>query len=135
MAFRSVFEAYLRSLRIKKSAISVCRHFRRLASMQDAGPECKLFYLGSLVSVDEDQIGGELSTTPQTTTLHDAVRVSCYEVVQYLIQMGFNVIATDENNQTATDLALSLGNTDSQERREIVTRLPDRFRSDSRGKG
>ena len=43
-----------------------------------------------------------------TTSLHDAVRVGNYPVVEYLVRSGFVVTARDSDNKTATDIALEL---------------------------
>lgn len=114
---RSVFEVYLRSLVVKKSALIVCRHFRRIACMNQANPHSKLFYLGSLASLDRDVIGSSVSNSPRTTTLQDTVRAGCYEVVQYLIQIGFNVTARDVNNH------LAMSCRDTREGREFLNLL------------
>ncbi|KAJ5712750.1 serine threonine protein kinase [Penicillium malachiteum] len=99
--------AYLRSLDSKRSALAICRHFRRIAGQSQAAPRTKLFYLGSLGSPDGALSGESYVDSPRTTTaLHDALRAGCSVVVEYLIQIGFNVTVADVNNQTATHLAI-----------------------------
>ncbi|KAE8150666.1 hypothetical protein BDV25DRAFT_139578 [Aspergillus avenaceus] len=101
----TVFEAYLRALKKKDYALDVCQHFRRVASIGTADSHTKVFYFGSIASVDGDAIGTDNSVLVVTSALHDAVRVGCYEVVEYLVLTGFNVAVTDTNGKTALDIA------------------------------
>ena len=89
----------------------LCQHFRRIASLHTATPDSKLFYTGSLTAPDSDitqpLARAELESN-WTTSLHDAVRVGNYPVVEYLVRTGFIVTARDSNNKTASELAFEL---------------------------
>lgn len=85
--------------------MQVCSHFRRVASLEDATAECKFFYTGRLAGEETSSVHAVGSHQSLTTCLHDAVKVGNYPVVQYLLQTGFNVVATDSDGCTAFDLA------------------------------
>lgn len=87
--------------------MQVCSHFRRVASLEDATAECKFFYTGRLASEETSSVHAAGSHQSLTTSLHDAVKVGNYPVVQYLLQTGFNVVAPDSDGCTAIDLALA----------------------------
>ena len=90
-------------------AILICKHFRRIASSNDASAENKLFYSGHLDDSfegipDHHNVAEGFATT---TALHDAVRAANYAAVEILVSDGFNVTVRDADGMTPLDLALS----------------------------
>ena len=85
------------------------RHFRRISASYDDTEDdhtranVQRFLTGHASLLSDEELDEE-----QTTALHDAVKASNYEVVEYLVRTDFNVNARDENGRTALDLAEAL---------------------------
>ena len=87
--------------------ITVCRHFRRIATRDGATP-WDLFYLtGQSPDWSDDEPMNENDLV--NTALHDAVRAHHYSVVEYLVRTNFTASARNGNGQTALALAEELG--------------------------
>ena len=99
----TVFLDYLRRLRDDNSAITVCRHFKRVAKEDKIASWTLTFLTGQGVD-KSDELGEELS--PTTTALHEAVKASNYTVVEYLVLTDFYVQARDKDGNSALDLAV-----------------------------
>ena len=106
MLIRSVFEVYLQSLQIHYLAIDVCRQFRRHAARDGATPWEKFYLTGLSPDWYDDEPMREKDLV--RTALHDAVRASSYDVVEYLVRTNFNVDIKDATGRTAIDLAEEL---------------------------
>ena len=105
----TAFLDYLLHLRNGESALTVCRHFKRVASGDRTESWSYTFLTGQGVD-KSDELGEEPSST--TTALHEAVKASNYAVVEYLVLTGFYVQARDQDGKSALDLAVESLHTD-----------------------
>lgn len=86
----------------------ICEHFKRISECENIAPWTRFFLTGQPSDLIDDP---EVETQAfSTTALHDAVRVSNYEVVEYLVRTNFVVEAQDTFGETALDLIFNLRN-------------------------
>jgi hypothetical protein len=116
----SIFRYYLSRL--------LCRHFHRIASIDDTSPEARQYYSGTSYIYGDDIAEGPASKSQPTgfnTALHDAVLTESYSVVEYLLRSNFVVTARDEQGRSPMDLALAMSKADgaSYKSREILALL------------
>lgn len=91
-------------------AVYICRHFRRIASLNEASAENKLYYSGHL---DDDAVEGNFEGNKvankiiegRNTALHDAVRAANFAVVDYLVRDGFSLVSRDSQGYTPLELS------------------------------
>ena len=104
---RSAFHWYLQSLprEVCHTALQVCRHFRRIATEEEAPNWAKFYLLGQLADFRDDEIVNEGDFI--STALHAAVEAINYEVVEYLVRTDFIVSVEDSFGKTALQVAES----------------------------
>ncbi|OCL05379.1 hypothetical protein AOQ84DRAFT_390893 [Glonium stellatum] len=122
---KSIFRHYLEHLRDGRAAITLCQHFRRISQRENITPGARFFFTGSIDGYQQDITAGtqETETERPTTALHDAVVVSNYPVVEYLVDTGFVIRAKDDRGHTALEVAEQLPSS----RRDIVALLRSRL--------
>ncbi|MCJ1471516.1 hypothetical protein MMC13_000156 [Lambiella insularis] len=104
---RTAFGSYLWSLQDDTQAILICRHFKRLAELDNIIPSARFYLTGQPSDLADEQ--ETYSQAFSTTALHEAVRASNYDVVEYLVRTDFVVDAEDQHGMKAIDIAMELG--------------------------
>lgn len=104
---RSAFQWYLQSLprELGHTALQVCRHFRRIATEEEAPNWAKFYLLGQLPDFRDDEVVNEGEFI--STALHAAVEVINYDVVEYLVRTDFIVSVENSIGKTALQVAES----------------------------
>lgn len=104
---RSAFHWYLQTLprELDHTALQVCRHFRRIATEEDAPNWAKFYLLGHLADFRDDEVVNEGEFI--STALHAAVEAVNYEVVEYLVGTDFNISVENSSGKTALQVAES----------------------------
>lgn len=87
-------------------ALSVCHQFRRIAADENATDLAKFYLTGQSPDLRDGEPINEQDLV--TTALHDAVMVSNYEVVEYLVRTNFIVSVRDGAGRTGLQLAENL---------------------------
>ena len=81
----------------------MCRQFQRVAKQDNATRRARYYLTGQSPDLRGDESLNEEDF--MTTALHDAVKTSNYEVVEYLVRTNFIVNVPDGAGETALDVA------------------------------
>ncbi|KAL8949341.1 MAG: hypothetical protein Q9222_004546 [Ikaeria aurantiellina] len=109
----TVFAQYLRNLHeapkvgkdryMPQEALRVAVHFKRIAMDETSTPLKRYYLTGRAFDATKAVDIEHLFSTTFTTALHDAIRACNYPLVEYLVQLGFNVSAQDSEKTMAID--------------------------------